>query len=60
MTTDKPGVYAAAVIGFLDRENMSVESSYCYPITKVVLKQRDNPENERTFVVTEAGAWKEI
>lgn len=50
--------YAAAEITFIDRET-NEKKAYCYPVTKVILRERDNPAQERVFIVNENGTWKE-
>ena len=50
--------YAAAEITFLDRASKT-ETAYTYPVTRVVLRERDNPENGRLFIVQKDGSWVE-
>jgi len=51
--------YAAAEITFIDRESKK-QSAYTYPVTKVVLRERDNPAKCRVFIVNGEGKWEEI
>lgn len=51
--------YASAEIEFVNRSN-GTKQVYCYPVTRVVLRERDNPEIGRTFVSDVDGTWVEI
>jgi hypothetical protein len=51
--------YAATEITFIDRETETYKVAYAYPVTKVILRERDNPANARTFVVNDDGIWEE-
>ena len=50
--------YAAAEITYLNRDK-NVQTAYTYPVTKVILRERDKPENERIFIVDKDGKWYE-
>ena len=50
--------YAAAEITLLDRDN-NITKAYTYPVSKVILRERDNPDKKRTFVVDSNGIWYE-
>ena len=50
--------YAAVEITFIDRST-GFETVHCYPVTRVVLRERDNPERGRVFLPNEDGQWIE-
>ncbi len=50
--------YAVAEITYLNRDK-NVQTAYTYPATKVVLRERDKPENERIFIGDRDGKWYE-
>ena len=50
--------YAAAGITFIDRGSGKKEA-YMYPITKIVLMERDDPSKKRVFKVDDFGKWRE-
>lgn len=49
--------YAAAVIHLLDRETGTVKTLYCYPITKIELKNI-RAESNGEFIVNDTGSWE--
>jgi len=51
--------YATAEIEFIDRESGN-KTAYCYPVTKVILRNRDNPDEGREFVPDLYGIWSEV
>lgn len=52
-------VYAAAEIEFVDRES-GEKTVYCYPVTKVTLHERDNPDRGMVFVARADGTWQQV
>jgi hypothetical protein len=48
--------YAAVTVTFLNRAD-GTELATCYPVTRVVLRERDEPKSERVFMVTNEGQW---
>lgn len=51
--------YAAAEITFINRDN-NEQKAYTYPVTKVVLRERDIPDNRKVFIVNSDGKWIEV
>ena len=51
--------YATAEITFIDRHS-GTKRGYCYPVTQVVLRERDHPERGRVFEANDAGQWVEV
>ena len=50
--------YAAAEITFINRQD-GKESAYAYPVTRVVLRERNDPSIARTFIANDEGRWEE-
>lgn len=50
--------YAAAEITLLDRD-FNVTVAYTYPVTRVILRERSDPQKSRTFTVNKKGEWIE-
>ena len=50
--------YAAAVVHFLDREDGSVKTMYCYPITRIEFVTL-GARPQAAHVVSDSGEWIE-